>query len=197
MHRPTELSSSRCHIKAYSVKQEICEKVYIYIYIKTPWPESVRELYRQSDRRLSAKLAPTFVDRGCHVVSVKDSYCRILGFLDRSSYFFFQVAPQLYSWGWFDPVPDPLLLRESGSSGNLTRISGSEARNYDTRPQRWSTFFYITYINSIRTSQETQYISVQQPGTLTTRQQRPSTFFYITNINSVRSSQETQYISAL
>jgi hypothetical protein len=25
---------------------------------------------------------------------------------------------------------------------------------------RWSTFFYITYINSVRTSQEAQYISV-------------------------------------
>jgi hypothetical protein len=31
---------------------------------------------------------------------------------------------------------------------------------FDTRPQRRSTFFYITYINSVRTSQETQYISV-------------------------------------
>jgi hypothetical protein len=28
-----------------------------------------------------------------------------------------------------------------------------------TRPQRWSTFFYITYINSARTSLETQYIT--------------------------------------
>jgi hypothetical protein len=31
------------------------------------------------------------------VVSVTYPYGRILGFLDRSSYFFFQVAPQLYS----------------------------------------------------------------------------------------------------
>jgi hypothetical protein len=28
-----------------------------------------------------------FTDRGCHVVSVTDPYCRILGFLDRSRYF--------------------------------------------------------------------------------------------------------------
>jgi hypothetical protein len=46
---------------------------------------------------------------------------RILGFLDRSRYFFFQVAPQLYSRGWVDLVPDPLLLRNSGSAGNRTR----------------------------------------------------------------------------
>jgi hypothetical protein len=52
------------------------------------------------------------------MVSVMDPYSRILGFLDRSRYFFFQVAPQLYSRGSMDPVADPLLLRISGSSGN-------------------------------------------------------------------------------
>jgi hypothetical protein len=31
---------------------------------QTPWPESASELYRLSDCRLSAKLVPTFVDRG-------------------------------------------------------------------------------------------------------------------------------------
>jgi hypothetical protein len=30
-----------------------------------------------------------------------------------------------------EPVPDPLLLRKSGSAGNRTRISGSVARNPD------------------------------------------------------------------
>jgi hypothetical protein len=34
------------------------------------WPESASELYRPSDRRLLAKLVPTFADRGCRVVSV-------------------------------------------------------------------------------------------------------------------------------
>jgi hypothetical protein len=38
---------------------------------------------------------------------------------------------QLYSRGWVDPFPDPLLLRKSGSAGNWTRTSGSVARNYD------------------------------------------------------------------
>jgi hypothetical protein len=36
----------------------------------TQWPESASELYRPSDRRLLAKLVPTFTDRGCHVDSV-------------------------------------------------------------------------------------------------------------------------------
>jgi hypothetical protein len=30
-----------------------------------------------------------------------------------------------------DPVPDPLLVRNSGIAGNRTRTSGSVARNYD------------------------------------------------------------------
>ena len=44
-----------------------------------------------------------------------------LCFLDRSRYLFIQVAPQLTSRGWVDPVRDPLLLRKSGSAGNRTR----------------------------------------------------------------------------
>jgi hypothetical protein len=74
---------------------------YINIYKQqtkqTPWSESASELYRPSDRRLSAKLVPTFADRARHVVSVTDPQGCILGFLDRSRNFLFQVAPQLYS----------------------------------------------------------------------------------------------------
>jgi hypothetical protein len=62
---------------------------------KTPWSESASELYRPRDRSLSAKLVPMFEDRECHVVSVTNHYGRILGFLDRSRYFFFQIAPHL------------------------------------------------------------------------------------------------------
>jgi hypothetical protein len=91
----------------------------------------IRERTIPSDRRLLAKLVPTFVDRGCHVVRMTHPYGHILGFLDRSRYYFFQVAPQLYSRGWVDPVPDPLLLRESGSAGNRTRTFGSVARISD------------------------------------------------------------------
>jgi hypothetical protein len=41
---------------------------------------------RPSDRRLSAKLVPTFADRGCRVVSAPNPRARILRFLDRSRY---------------------------------------------------------------------------------------------------------------
>jgi hypothetical protein len=61
-----------------------------------------------SDRAATAcqQLVPTFTVRDCHVVSLTDPYGRILGFLDRSRYFFYQVAPQLYTRVWVDPVPD-------------------------------------------------------------------------------------------
>jgi hypothetical protein len=71
-----------------------------------PWPESANELYRPSDRRLSAKLVPTFVDRRCHVVSVTDSYGRILDFLDL----------------------EPLLFLPSSFLVVLTRLSGPRSR---------------------------------------------------------------------
>jgi hypothetical protein len=71
--------------------------------------------------------------------SVTDPYGSNLGFLDRSRYFFFQVAPQLYSRVRVNPVQDPLLLRKSGRAGNLTRylwICSQEL--LATRPQRRS-----------------------------------------------------------
>jgi hypothetical protein len=54
--------------------------------------------------RLSAKLVPTFPERGMSLGQRDDTYGRILCFLEQSRYFFFQVAPQLYLRGWVDPV---------------------------------------------------------------------------------------------
>jgi hypothetical protein len=98
---------------------------------KTPWPESESELYRPSDRLLFPKLVSSFADRWSRVVSATDPYGRILGVLDWSRCYFSQVAPLLYSRGWVDPVPDPLLLRKSRSAGNRTRNSDSVVRNPD------------------------------------------------------------------
>jgi hypothetical protein len=47
-----------------------------------------------------------------------------------------QITPQLFSRGWVDPVPDPLLLRKSGSAGNRTRdlwICSQELWSLDQR----------------------------------------------------------------
>jgi hypothetical protein len=46
----------------------------------TLWPGSASELYRPNDRPLSANLVTIFAERGCHVVSATDPYCRILVF---------------------------------------------------------------------------------------------------------------------
>ena len=62
------------------------------IYIKlTPWPQSASELYRQSGRRRSAKLVPTFADRGVSRGQRNGSPRSFnLCFLDRSRYFLFE-----------------------------------------------------------------------------------------------------------
>jgi hypothetical protein len=71
-----------------------------YVHRKLNSVALVRERpLRPRDRRLSAKLVPMFADKGCRVVSATDPHGSILGFLDRSRYYFFQVAPQLYSQG--------------------------------------------------------------------------------------------------
>jgi hypothetical protein len=87
---------------------------------------------RPSDRCLSAKLMQTFADRGCHVVSVTDPHGRILGFLARSRYFFFQVAPELYQ------EAEKNLVGPGIEPGPLDLLSGT----LTTRPQRRSFFFY-------------------------------------------------------
>jgi hypothetical protein len=123
---------------------------------KTQWPESASELYPPSDRRMSTKLVPTFADTGWHVVSVTDPCGRILGFLDRSRYFIFQVAPQLYSRGWVGLVLDPLLLRKCSSAGNRTRASGSLGRNSD----HYTTEAIWTGINQIQMKLHSAWIWV-------------------------------------
>jgi hypothetical protein len=44
----------------------------------------------------------------------------IIGELGTSAISSNQVTPHLSSQGWVDPVPDPLLLRKSGNTGNRT-----------------------------------------------------------------------------
>jgi hypothetical protein len=56
------------------------------------------------------------------------------GFLDRSRYFL-ELTPQLSSWGWVDPIPDPLLLRKNlvapgVEPGPLGRRGGRYGRNH-------------------------------------------------------------------
>jgi hypothetical protein len=86
---------------------------------QTPWSSSA------SDRRLSAKLAPTFADRRCRMVSAMDPHGFSLVFLDRSATF---SSRQLLNCTHEDPLPDPLLLRKPGSAVNRTRTSLTRGR---------------------------------------------------------------------
>jgi hypothetical protein len=76
-------------VKLVSVYTATCNRTYRYTRKQTPWSETESELYRPSDRRLSAKLVPILADIGCHVVRMTDPYSRILSSVDRSCYFFF------------------------------------------------------------------------------------------------------------
>jgi hypothetical protein len=53
------VNSMQC-IEKVTSKQQTCSR----IYKQTLWPKSASELYQPSDRRLSARLVPTFVDGG-------------------------------------------------------------------------------------------------------------------------------------
>jgi hypothetical protein len=67
-------------------------------------------------------LVPTFVDRGISLGQRGGSPTAVnLSLLDRSRYFFFQVAPHLSSRDWVGSVPDSVLLRKCSSAGNRTR----------------------------------------------------------------------------
>jgi hypothetical protein len=79
---------------------------------------------------MSAKLVPTFSDRGCRVVSALDPHGRILGFLDRSRYFL-QVASQLYTHE-AECIPFQTHYSENlVAPGIEPGTSGSVARNSD------------------------------------------------------------------
>jgi hypothetical protein len=59
-----------------------------------------------------------------------------------------------------DPVPDQYFSGNPVAPGIEPGALDLYSGTLTTRPQRRSSFFYITYINSVRTSQESQYISV-------------------------------------
>jgi hypothetical protein len=65
---------------------------------------------------------PTLADRGVSRGQYGRSPTVVnLSFSRPAALLFFQVAPHLCSGGWLDPVPDPLLFRESGGAGNRAR----------------------------------------------------------------------------
>jgi hypothetical protein len=64
--------------------------------------KSASELYRPSDRRLSAKLVPTVADRRCHVVSATNPPCR-----------YFRIYPHRLLLFWWYIFSSPMKDMES------------------------------------------------------------------------------------
>jgi hypothetical protein len=62
--------------KANSERRDAMEGYTYMSKTEHTWLWSASELYRPSDRRLFAKLGPTFVDRWCRVASATDSHGR-------------------------------------------------------------------------------------------------------------------------
>jgi hypothetical protein len=60
-----------------------------------------------TDRPTAACRRSDSADRGCHVVNVTDPTA-VFSVSRQEPLLFYQVAPQLYSRGWVDPVKDPL-----------------------------------------------------------------------------------------
>jgi hypothetical protein len=84
-----------------------------------PGPYSASQLCRLSDRHLSVKFSANFFRKRGVAWSVRRiPHGRWSQFSRLESLLFFQVAPHLSSRGWVDSVPDPLILRKSGSAGN-------------------------------------------------------------------------------
>jgi hypothetical protein len=77
----------------------------VNLHTKTPWPQSASELYRPSDRRLSANLLPTLLKQVSH--GQRNGSLR--------PYFLFSR-------------PEPLLFLPSSSSFVLMRLSGPRSR---------------------------------------------------------------------
>jgi hypothetical protein len=112
------LTGNRCSINSV-INTNTASKHWLL----TPWPQSSSELYRPSDRRLSAKLVTNFADRGCHVVSVTEPYGRNLGFLDR--------ALVINAWHNFPERLCAVMTRDKG-------------RSFQTRASKMNWVFHVS-----------------------------------------------------
>jgi hypothetical protein len=141
------------------MRVEVLGTIYIYISVAfspqancTEWPTATGRLILVPyfvGVAWSARLVPTAVN---------------LGFLDRSRYFFFQVAPHLSSRGWVDPVPDPLLLRKSDSAGNRTRDHWVWSQELLTTEVAQHIYIYIARYISERLFTENHWVSGHCPS---------------------------------
>jgi hypothetical protein len=93
-------------------------------YFKLSGFQSMRELYLQSNSRLSAKLVPTLVDRGM-LNGQRGWSLQLWSRLSRHEpLLFLSSSSSIVLTRLSGPHPDPLLLWKSGSARNQTQTSG-------------------------------------------------------------------------
>jgi hypothetical protein len=141
---------------SYIRRRQIIWRKSLILLVLTNSAASVREQTLPTESRLSVNLVPTFEDTEFRVVIAMDPNGRNLGLPDRSRYFIFQVAPQLCSRGWMDLVPDPLLLRKSGSHGNGIRDLWIYSQKLWTLDNRAATIGFII-TKSFRMNEKRKY----------------------------------------
>jgi hypothetical protein len=94
-----------------------------------PWSESTSELYRPSDRRLSAKRLPTFANIGVPR-GQRDGSLRPYSRFSRQAATFLSSSSSVVLTRLSGPRSRPTTFF-SGSAGNRPRASGSVAKNSD------------------------------------------------------------------
>ena len=105
----------------HKAKENLKTQVALWLLVdKSSGATALQSLDRQSGRRRSAELVPTFAERGVSRGQRNGSPWQLISvYRTWIATYFIQVAPQLTSRSWVYPVPDP--LRKSGSAGNRTR----------------------------------------------------------------------------
>jgi hypothetical protein len=138
------------------------------------WPEVVGAFGRLQKGTIptnrpppSSKLVQTFSDRARSMVSVTVQKVVNLDFLDRRSYYFFQVALQLSSRGWVDPVPNPLYLTKWGSAGNRNRDLWNCSEVLWPIDHRSGLFILLPFTNYVALSWPSLWSSSQSSWLLT------------------------------
>jgi hypothetical protein len=118
-------TSSTCRRRQHPVSETSCFYGYcteLYVPSFQIYTTKMNTVAWVRDRTIPTdKVSVNFCGEKYHVINTTDPCGRILDSLDFSHYYFFQIAPQLYSRGWVYHVPDPLFPRKSRIAWNLTR----------------------------------------------------------------------------
>jgi hypothetical protein len=123
---------TNCSFTKFSKKSLRGKALQFYSHEKTkqtPWPESTKELYRPSDRRLTAKLVPTFAGREVLRSQRNRSPRKYSWFSRPEPLIFISSSSSIVLMRLIGPRSSPLFHRKCSIAGNRTRAFRSVTRN--------------------------------------------------------------------